>query len=296
MSMKIAKGFSKWEKRVLISGGIAVTIMTIIFITTDLDIIIMNLGYDPIGPERFPIGERQPWQFLLHYMDYIVYGVLAIVLIMLLLGAIKKRFRIFLLYGLFIFISVAVGPGLIVNWVFKGREWGDFYFGWGRPRPREMIPWGGERPFYHLWEPAFLFGETGESFPAGHPTAGLVIITVFYIFRHPGFLARLVTGDSEGMGSLKWNKAFKLFAIFKFTGLAGSTFLGIMFGIGRIVQGAHFASDVMYSFVFTWVPTALLYHFVFRLPVVESRVLANISPQDLKYPTGDHQEENLQDA
>jgi hypothetical protein len=39
------------------------------------------------------------------------------------------------MYGLFILLSVILGPGLLVNLVFKDH--------WGRPRPRQVVALGG---------------------------------------------------------------------------------------------------------------------------------------------------------
>ena len=51
------------------------------------------------------------------------------------------------------------------------------------------------------------------------------------------------------------------YAVFATAGLAG-----FVAGWGRVVQGAHFLSDVVFSFVFTFATVYVLARWVFRVP------------------------------
>ncbi len=64
--------------------------------------------------------------------------------------------------GAFLILSVVIGPGLIINAVFKDH--------WDRPRPRDVVEFGGMLQC----TPAPLRGESGESFPCGHCSVGFL--------------------------------------------------------------------------------------------------------------------------
>ena len=49
--------------------------------------------------------------------------------------------------GLFFALMLAIGPGVIVNGVFKPF--------WGRPRPHDTIPFGGERDFLPVFQKGY---------------------------------------------------------------------------------------------------------------------------------------------
>ena len=64
--------------------------------------------------------------------------------------------------GLFLFLSLAVGPGLVVNAIFKDH--------FGRPRPAEITSFGGDATFLPVGTPG-ITGQ-GKSFPSGHASLG----------------------------------------------------------------------------------------------------------------------------
>jgi lipid A 4'-phosphatase len=119
---------------------------------------------------------------------------------------------------------------LVVNAVFKEH--------WGRARPRDITEFGGTRTF----TPAFVISDQCErncSFVSGHASLP-------FAFAALGFLLR----------RRRW-------AIY-----AGAAAFGGLVGFGRIVQGAHFLSDVVFSGVFVFLVAYLLAHYVFRLEAV----------------------------
>ncbi|MGD8867269.1 MAG: phosphatase PAP2 family protein [Gemmatimonadales bacterium] len=131
---------------------------------------------------------------------------------------------------LFMLAVLALGPGLVVNAVFKEH--------WGRARPRDITEFGGTRTF----TPAFVISDQCErncSFVSGHASLP-------FAFAALGFLLR----------RRRW-------AIY-----AGAAAFGGLVGFGRIVQGAHFLSDVVFSGVFVFLVAYLLAHYVFRLEAV----------------------------
>lgn len=151
----------------------------------------------------------------------ILIGVLAI-----LLGvAVVRRSRPFglgvaaILYLMLVF---ALGPGLLVNATLKD--------GWGRARPSQIVEFGGTRQF----TPAFVMSDQCPrncSFVAGHPAM------LFGFF---------------GLALLVPERRRRALAV------AGVTVLGALAGVGRMMQGGHFLSDVIFAGVFVYVVAWLL--------------------------------------
>jgi lipid A 4'-phosphatase len=135
-------------------------------------------------------------------------------------------FTALLLLGLIVYFSVnknppkrkiaayllcvlVIGPGLVVNLWLKDNSI-------GRARPREVIEFGGT----HAFTPAFYNAQacdTNCSFPCGHAASGFYLVALAWAFRRRSLLL-------VGIG------------------------LGGLLGFMRIVQGGHFASDVLISF------------------------------------------------
>lgn len=113
----------------------------------------------------------------------------------------------------FIVMSVAIGPGLIANALFKN--------GWGRARPREIIEFGGTADF----TPAFAFADQcvhNCSFVAGDASLAFATLAV-------ALLAPAAT-------RARW--------------VAVTVLFGALIGFIRIIQGAHFLSDVVFAGIF----------------------------------------------
>ena len=112
----------------------------------------------------------------------------------------------------FIVIALIVGPGFLVNTVFKG-----FY---GRPRPRQVIEFGGSQVFRPLGEPTF--DSRSKSFPSGHASMG------FFWFAPSVFL---------------WQRHRRIAISFAVVAL----FHGGIMSIGRMAQGGHWFSDNLWA-------------------------------------------------
>jgi membrane-associated PAP2 superfamily phosphatase len=114
--------------------------------------------------------------------------------------------------GVFLVLLLALGPGLMVNAVFKDH--------WGRPRPREITQFGGKKQFLQPWQK----GEDGKgrSFPSGHASSAFYMSAPFFIYRRS-------------------NKRLALFW------LTGGLIFGILMSFARITQGGHFLSDNLWA-------------------------------------------------
>jgi membrane-associated PAP2 superfamily phosphatase len=113
--------------------------------------------------------------------------------------------------GYFLLVLI-VGPGIIVNAVLKEH--------WLRPRPRDIVEFGGGHQFERVWQYDALSG--GKSFPSGHASMGFCLLGLY-------FVARALRQ--------RWAILAALCALG----------LGLLLGLARIAQGGHFASDVLWS-------------------------------------------------
>ncbi|MHA1536673.1 MAG: phosphatase PAP2 family protein [Alphaproteobacteria bacterium] len=137
---------------------------------------------------------------------------------------------------------LAIGSGLIVNGVLKDN--------WGRARPSQITQFGGSKAF----TPPFVIADQCKkncSFVAGHPSIP------FAFFGLALFVRR------------RRRRALALAVVAGIGGLAG---------LGRMMQGAHFFSDVVYSGVFMFITGWLLYRLTMAVPDEGERILAKVPP------------------
>ena len=245
--------------------GIIFLIMGTIFFRFDggkYDILITDHYYHvelPVG-ERFFLARAEPWATFKKNDG--TFTVIPVIFCFYLIGTglIIPKQRPLVRYGSFGLLALIIGPGLLVNVLFKGF--------WGRPRPSQTNLWPNSLapdnlPFYKVWDPAFADGLNNTSFPSGHVSAVVVSVVLFYMFKHPATMAR-ISGD---YAELK----IKLFTVIKYAGLIIAWAGGILMGFARIVQGAHHASDVLWSYGMVIPVTWGLYYYVFRIPAWEQK-------------------------
>lgn len=214
-------------------------VTTLVFWNTNLDIYISGLFYHPANPVTpWDVGLQPLWQFF--YEGASIFTGLLIVGSITLLIFIRKRTQQqqrFRLYASYMLLLVLIGPGLLINGVFKGY--------WDRPRPSEIQQLGGTETYL----PPLMIGHSKmfKSFPSGHATAGFAYLGFFFILR-------------------RRHKALARIA------LVLAIFFGLLMGAGRIVAGGHFLSDVLWAGYLTFLAASVLYHFVLRVPLREQRI------------------------
>ncbi|MDM7457549.1 MAG: phosphatase PAP2 family protein [Tepidimonas sp.] len=103
-----------------------------------------------------------------------------------------------------------VANGLVIDLLLKEH--------WGRPRPRSVQAFGGPYAYYAVWEPAPTRIRNG-SLPSGHAAAGFTLMAV-------GALA----------SRRRWHWA-----------LGAGMVAGMVIGAARVLQGAHFPTDILVS-------------------------------------------------
>lgn len=127
--------------------------------------------------------------------------------------------------GAFLILSLLMGPGLVVNEGLKEY--------WGRARPSQVVEFGGQQPFTPALKPASGCA-SNCSFVSGHASIGFWWLAL----------------------GLVW-------PAWRWRALALGLLLGGTLGIVRIMQGGHFASDVVFSLLAVW-GTAELVAWIFR--------------------------------
>jgi len=174
-------------------------------------------------------GQASPWYFLYHYGNIPAISLCAAALVVFILSFFRQACLPFRKSALFLVVFLVLGPGLLVNTVLKDH--------WGRPRPADIVNFGGKAPFHQVWER----GQAGQgkSFPSGHASVGFFLFAPYFILR---------------MTSRKWAMFF----------LALGIFYGLLMGTGRMIQGGHFLSDVLWAGVLTYM-TGIVLYYVFRL-------------------------------
>ena len=188
----------------------------------ELDLRTSNLFYR--AGDGFYLSTWPPVSFVFHLIPWLV--VTQLLLIPLFVAFRCWRERGFagpgLRAGVFVLLALALGPGVLVNGVFKDH--------WGRARPVQVSDFGGTRRF----TPAPLVADQCDrncSFVAGHPAVGFALIAYAYLART--------------------RRRRRLIA-------AGAIAFGAVVGLVRIAQGGHFLSDVVFSGVLVSLSTAVL--------------------------------------
>lgn len=137
----------------------------------------------------------------------------------------------------FLLSALILGPGLVTNGLLKGF--------WGRARPVQIVEFGGTAHFTPALE---ITNQCADncSFVAGHPS--MAFFTIAFAFLLKGRRNRLTAG------------------------IAAISF-GCLAGFGRIVQGGHFLSDVVFSGLINGGIVWFLYYWI-----VQRDTFANFLP------------------
>ncbi|MFZ5833002.1 MAG: phosphatase PAP2 family protein [Planctomycetota bacterium] len=231
-------------------------VATLVFRLTNLDLAVSRLFFAE-GPVPWPWTDCEPWRTLYVAGCYPVLGLAALGMLPALVGGFHQALKRWQKPSLFLGLVLLVGPGLMVNTLLKPF--------WGRPRPCQIAEFGGDSPYVAVW--SFQPHSDSFSFPCGHASIG------FYLMAPAFLLARRYP---------RWAIAF--FCL----GFGG----GGMMGLARIIQGRHFASDVLWSAAFVYFSGVALYYLMRLHQDAAPITLAQASDADavLPLPTADDTE------
>jgi len=205
---------------------------TALISATGLDLALESRFY--LAGKGWQLTDLNPWYGLYHYGILPAYLLCGAALALLVAGYFRAAAARWRKSALFLVLLMALGPGLLVNTVFKDH--------WGRPRPRQMQAFGGDRQFHEVWERGE--GRAGRSFPSGHASAAFYLMAPYFVLRARNrYRARLVL-------------------------LAGVSY-GVLMGVARMVQGGHFPSDVLWAGGIVYLVGLSLYYLL-RLDLEDS--------------------------
>jgi lipid A 4'-phosphatase len=202
-------------------------LLAILFIfVPQIDVTVSSLFFT--SSEGF-FWARQPIILFLYAIPKPIVAIAILALIILIIDLSFKK----ILLGirplvLFYFVAVMIiGPGLIVHTLLKDH--------WGRARPSQVTEFSGSKKF----TPAFVIADQCKSncsFVCGHAagTFGLIPLALLVQYRR---------------------RRLALFAAIT---------VGSLVGLARIIQGGHFLSDVIFSFVFVYLTAKILYTLTFE--------------------------------
>lgn len=171
-----------------------------------------------------------------HYwvLDTVIHGggrLLAGVMLLTLLGAlagsfVSPRLRVYR-KGLVYLVTVILCAFALIN-ALKAIS--------GIPCPWSVVRYGGSEQIRDVWS-GFTF--TRGCFPAGHASGGYVWVALYFF-------------------------ALAYFPGLRYTALATGLVLGLVFGLGQQLRGAHFLSHDIWTLAICWYVSLLGYLYFFR--------------------------------
>ena len=206
---------------------LAVAATTIALSASGADLAVAALLYVPGA--GWPYGSDEPWIFLYRYGNIPAIALGTAGGVVFVLSFVVERLRSDRAAALFVVAFLALGPGLVVNTVFKDH--------WGRPRPADIVQFGGTDAYRPFWSPGTP-GQ-GRSFPSGHAAVGFFVMAPFFVLRRR---------------APHWARK----------ALAAGMLYGGLMGLGRILQGGHYLTDVIWSGGLVYL-AGLALHYLFRL-------------------------------
>lgn len=202
---------------------------TLLFWLTDLDIQLAGLFYHP--GHSVADWPYQHGMFIKILYDYafpftVIAGLTALTVYI--VGHFHHYTGRFRRRALYILLVIALGPGVVVNLVFKDH--------WGRPRPVHVQQFGGKYAYVPPLQPAQT---PDKSFVCGHCSVGYAFFVLYFLSQNHKPVYFVLTL------ALAWTMGFT-----------------------RMTSGAHFVSDILWSGYLVFLVAFALYYgwFVRRGP------------------------------
>jgi membrane-associated PAP2 superfamily phosphatase len=232
-----------WLRESLLLTAAAV-VATLIFWHTDLDLQVASFFYGISKGMPWAIDSAF-WQAIYGSALWLSIAIASTGCLLVIVGCWRKDLKPWRRYGVFMVLGLAIGPGLLVNAVFKDH--------WGRPRPKALVEFGGTEHYV----PPLMFNGAGDgkSFPCGHASAGFSLISLWFIVRD--------MRRNRGVPLPRQLPSPFLRPPLLHTPLVLALIWGGLLGWVRMMQGGHFLSDVLWSFFITLATHYLLFLFMF---------------------------------
>jgi len=226
--------------------GVAALASALFLFAPEIDLATSRLFYDAKG--GFVLSDWPPVVALYRAVPSISWGILILVGFgaawLFLLD--RPLWRLDRRALVFLIVSMAVAPGLLANSLLKDH--------WGRARPVQVEAFGGP----HRFTPAPLPAAECDgncSFVSGHAALGFSLVG-FALLLPPGRTRRSWIAVAIGFGALV--------------------------GLGRIAQGAHFLSDVIFAGLVVYGASALLHWWIIQRDGLTAPLLARLGQSILR--------------
>ena len=194
-----------------------------------VDLAVSGLFYD--GDHGFFLRDQWLVRVIYELVPWVTRAVVVGLLLFLLAAWTFSRRREFFRKqrrnALYLLLVMAIGPGILVNTVFKDH--------WGRARPSQVTEFGGGKQFTRPAVPADQCSKNC-SFVSGHASVGFYFLALAFVLPRRRAL---------------W--------------LALGTGLGLGVGLVRIMQGGHFFSDVIFCGIVVYLTARVLHNLMFPL-------------------------------
>lgn len=202
-----------------------------LFESTDLDLWIAAIFFDPVQ-HAFPLREQPFLERVVHRGGK--YTILLVALAALAVYVASwwvVAWRDARRAALYVFLAIALGTGA-VSGLKKVTN---------KHCPYDLAVYGGSEPYVRLLQTAPAGTTPGHCFPGGHASGGFALMAFYFVWyrRRP----RLA-----------------------YAALAGGFAYGMVLGIGRMLQGAHFLSHNLWAALVCWLVALALYRLLWRDP------------------------------
>jgi len=193
----------------IIYGAALVASLALFWFAPEIDLFVSRLFYDP--QHGFWLAQSPPIRLVTASIRWVTWAILLVVLA----GAVwlwlvgRPFWRLDRNALIFLVVALAVGPGILVNTVLKDN--------WGRARPYQIETFGGTKQFTPAPIPADQCTRNC-SFVSGHAAVGFCLVA--FAFLLPEGRRREIA-------------------------IAVSLAFGALIGLGRIIAGHHFLSDIV---------------------------------------------------
>lgn len=197
---------------------------------TDIDLAVTAWLYDPVT-RGFPLRSTFLLDTVLHHWTkYVVASIACLAwagyLLTYAVPVLQPRRRELLFLGL----GLALAPAAVAALKLLNA----------RHCPWDIVQFGGFAPYLRLLEATPMGLTAGHCFPAGHATTGFSLMAFYFV------------GWSSGQRGTSW------------AGLAAGLIAGLGLGFGRMAQGAHFLSHVLWSGLVCWIVLVALYALILQ--------------------------------
>jgi membrane-associated PAP2 superfamily phosphatase len=211
-----------YKKNLIEPAAVTVTLLliTALLWLTDADRFVTSLvprdyTVAAVLPEcnrAWPAGNHFPWDVLYRFAPVPAILLAVSAALVLLISFFRHQLSPWRKKAIFFLLLLALGPGLVINVLLKGHL--------GRPRPRQIVEFGGTHEFTQCWQPGT--GGSNSSFPSGHAAIAFFLMSPWFILR---------------------DKKKHFAEVFLVSGLL----FGTLVGIARILQGGHFVTDILWA-------------------------------------------------